>query len=30
LILVTRDEDGFKKQVLEPVMFVPMLSGIKR
>lgn len=30
LILVTRDEEGFKKQVLEPVMFVPMLSGIKR
>jgi protein-L-isoaspartate(D-aspartate) O-methyltransferase len=30
LIMVTREEDGFKKQILEPVMFVPMLSGIKR
>lgn len=30
LVLVTREEEGFKKQVLEPVMFVPMLSGIKR
>lgn len=30
LVLVTREEEGFKKQILEPVMFVPMLSGIKR
>jgi len=27
LTMVTRTEDGFKKQILEPVMFVPMLSG---
>lgn len=30
LILVIREEDGFKKQVLEPVKFVPMLSGTKK
>lgn len=29
LIMVTRDDDGFKKRVLEPVKFVPMLSGTK-
>ena len=30
LILVIREEDGFKKQILEDVKFVPMLTGTKR
>jgi len=30
LILVVREEEGFKKQVLEPVKFVPMLTGTKK
>ncbi len=30
LTLLTREEDGFKKEILEAVKFVPMLSGTKR
>lgn len=30
LIMVTRDEEGFTKKKLEPVMFVPMLSGTQK
>lgn len=30
LIMVTRDEEGFTKNTLEPVMFVPMLSGTQK
>ena len=30
LIMVTREEDGFTKRKLEPVMFVPMLSGTQK
>lgn len=30
LIMVTREEDGFTKRILEPVMFVPMLSGTQK
>lgn len=30
LIMVTREEDGFTKRNLEPVMFVPMLSGTQK
>ncbi len=29
LILITREEEGYKKESLEPVMFVPMLTGTK-
>ncbi|QIZ83519.1 protein-L-isoaspartate(D-aspartate) O-methyltransferase [Bermanella marisrubri] len=30
LTLVTRNEDGFSKKIIEDVMFVPMLSGTQK